>query len=79
MRQLRGINIGAFGCQMLAIIGNYCCITNSPLLRHIIAKIIYKIILYISNLSVFLPNAAIAGMQYHKERATIAGLQEHGG
>jgi hypothetical protein len=61
------------------MIGNFYWLTNSPLLRRNIAKIIYKIILYISNLSVFLPNAAIAGMQYHKERATIAGLQEHGG
>jgi hypothetical protein len=28
--------------QLLAIIGNYCCITNSPLLRHIIAKLFIK-------------------------------------
>jgi hypothetical protein len=47
--------------------------TNSPLLRHIIAKLFYKIILRSSDF------ATKRQLQDYNYGATIAGLQEHGG
>ena len=41
--------------------GNCSRKTNSPLLRHIIAKLFYKIILHSSNLSVILPQCGNCG------------------
>jgi hypothetical protein len=73
---------------ILEIIGKCYCLINSPLLCHIVARImidycyikllykffcnnvakkrgIYKVILYNSNLSLFLQNVATAGLQKH--------------
>ncbi len=69
--QLCVIKVGALGCQYWEWLGiglyNIHTHNNSPLHSHSIAKLFYKIIFCISNLSVILHNPAIVGLQENWE------------